>query len=127
MGRRIALIASAPGVDTLLDYAIEFCRSQDAGLDLLVLGAWDAEAEAAMERINREGIDCRYLPLGGHPASEVAAYMANRSSLIFLLAAVGDELAKTLLEKVIASSGRRLPVPLVYIEEKVNPDLKVDL
>jgi len=114
---RIALISDGRGLGAPLDYAMEAALRQGARVDLLVHGTFDARSLDAMTgRLGASGIPFQVIRLGVDTVEDIATYICNHPSLIFLVAMPDDSAARTLVEEVIPRRGGRMPVPLVLIE-----------
>jgi len=115
--RRIALVSDGRGVGAPLDYAMEAALRQGARVDLLVHGTFDARNLDAMTgRLGAAGIPVQVIRLGMDTVEDIATYICNHPSLIFVVAMPDDSAARTLVEDVIPRRGGRVPVPLVLIE-----------
>ena len=117
--QHIAFISDGRGIGAPLDYVIDSCSRQGSKIDLLIHGTTDMANISALEnRIRAAGIQHRSIELGTKPVDDIADYIFNQPSLIFLVAMPDDTAAKVLIEEVIPRYGRRIPVPLVLIEDR---------
>lgn len=124
-GRCIAIISDGRGLGAPLSYAIDAALRQHAQIDLLVHGTTDAEPITALEdQIRDAGVDCRRIQLGPVTVDNIAGYIRNHSSLIFMVAMPDDAVARVLMEEVIPKRSSRIPVPLVLIEDQVKSRLR---
>lgn len=116
---RIALISDGRGAGAPLDYVIDASSRQGAKIDLLIHGTVDTADISTLEKqILAAGIDYHLIQLGVQPIEDIADYICNHPSLIFLVAMPDDSVARTLVEEVIPQRGGRVPVPLVLIEDR---------
>ena len=113
------MISDGRGERAPLDYAIDACSRQGAMIDLLVHGVVDPTSISALEnRIRAADLDCHRIQLGMNPGDDIVDYIRSQPSLIFLVASSDDDVAKVLIVDVIPRRGRRVPVPLVLIEDR---------
>ncbi len=114
---RIALVSDGRGLGAPLDYAMDAALRQGARVDLLVHGTFDARGLDAMTgRLGANRIPFQVIRLGMDTVEDIATYICNHPSLIFVVAMPDDSAARTLVEEVIPRRGGRVPVPLVLIE-----------
>lgn len=119
--QRIALISDGRGLGAPLDYVIETCLRQNARIDLLIHGPVDMINISVLEnRIYEAGIDCQRTQFGVNAVEDIADYIRNQSSLIFVVAMPDDSVAKALIEDVIPKRYNRLLVPMVLIEDHTS-------
>ncbi|MCU7931033.1 MAG: hypothetical protein KZQ90_09545 [Candidatus Thiodiazotropha sp. (ex Codakia rugifera)] len=125
--QRIALISNGRGLGAPLDYAIDACSRHGGKIDLLIHDAAGAgNITALVDRIQEAGLDYRRIQLSINTADDIIDYISNHTSLIFLVAMPDDPPVKVLIEEVIPKRGRRIPVPLVLIEDQpsaISPKL----
>lgn len=66
------------------------------------------------------GLHCRRIQPGPVSANNFAAYIRSHASLIFLIAMPDDAAARVLMEEVIPRRDSRIPVPLVFIDDRTE-------
>ena len=116
--RRVALVCDGNRLGAPLEYALDAALRQEAGVDLLVHGTASTETLAALEaQVRNAGLECRRIQLEVDAVSAITDYARRNASLLFLVAATDDPLAKTLTEEIFPQRGERFPVPLVLIED----------
>lgn len=115
--RRIGLVSDGRGLGAPLEYVIDAAKRQNARVDLLTHGTFDARhVDALKVRIATEHLECQEIRLGVDPVEDIVGYICNHPSLVFLVAMPDDNAARVLVEEVIPRRGGRVPVPLVLIE-----------
>lgn len=119
VSKRIGLISDGRGLGAPLSYAIDACLRQDARIDLLVHGSIDRASIPALEnQVQQMGIECQRIQLGKNAVDSISEYISSHPSLIFLVSMPDDSAARTLMEESFHTRGRRIPVPLVLIEDR---------
>jgi hypothetical protein len=117
--RRVGLVSDGRAAGGHVDYAIDVCRRQHTGLDILLHGdAAIASGNALdlLERAREQGIETQLVQLRDDNVQALGEYLARRPSLLFLVALAGDVLTRAITESA-AIGGQRLHVPLVMIQE----------
>ncbi len=116
--RRIAFITDGRGKGAPLEFAIDAANRSEASIDLLVHSVRDEASLVTLEqRIRTANLACRRVPLDTRAAEGIEAYVANNPSLIYLVAMPDDAPVKRLLEEVLPGRGRRMPVPMVLVDD----------
>jgi hypothetical protein len=111
----IALISDGRGLGAPLDYAIDTCSREGAGIDLLVHGAVDpAHISALGNHIRTAGPDCDHIRRGARPVDAITAYIRSHRFLMFLVARRDDNTIRVQVDEV-TPGGVGLPVQLVFI------------
>jgi hypothetical protein len=117
--RHIALISDGQNAEATLNYAIDTSKRQQAAIDLLIPGGSDKTAINSLEeKIRKNGIAYRCIPLAGQEVDSVMKHIDQQTNLLYLIAMSGDPLAQRLLEAMSKESGKRMPVPIVLIEAR---------
>jgi hypothetical protein len=120
--RYIALLSDGRGEDTQLEYAIEAAQRQQAQIDLLLHGCGNERRISNLERrLQQADIPYRSIWLVEPVVEDLLNYLVRQTSLIFLVAMSGDEMARVLLEEVIPKRGEHITVPMVMINEPGFP------
>ncbi len=117
--QRIAFLSDGRGAGAPLSYAIDAGLRQGTRIDLLIHGTTDRGHISTLEnQIRAAGLDHHRIQLGMNPVDDIINHVCNHPSLIFLVAMPDDDAAKALIEEAIPGRGRRIPVPLVLIEDR---------
>ena len=122
--RRVALVSDGRDTGAHIDYAIDACRRQRAGLDIVLHGKAamnKAGANRLLERVRGLGIDAGLVTLDGSTVQALNDYVAQRPSLLLLVAEAGDALSRAFTESAMSRS-QRLYVPMVMIEDRGEAD-----
>jgi len=115
--KRIALITDGRGTGAPLAYAAEACARQGAGLDIVLHGSEEAQAEL-LRTARRLGVDAQVIRLAAEDVEQLVSYICNHPSLVYLVGICDDDLVRTLAERVVPARGGRMHVPLVLIEDR---------
>ncbi len=121
--RRVALLGDGRAAGGHLDYAIDACRRQRAGLDIVLHGAATrkpAHPQELSERLRRQGIDARVVKLESGNVQALNEYVSQHPSLLLVVAPAADALARAFTESTL-SRGQRLYVPMVMIQDGPAP------
>lgn len=117
--KRIALLTDGSGHGAPLDYVLETCDRQGAGVDLLLHADADMTAVAVIEnKLKAAGLRYERVKLGHQPIESVISYINHQKSLIYIVSVPVDSVAKLLIEDVIPKRVDHVSVPVVLIEDR---------
>ncbi|MCO6411429.1 MAG: hypothetical protein J5I92_01670 [Thiogranum sp.] len=119
--RRVALVSDGRTGGGHIGYAVDAARRQRAGLDIVLHGGATSDSTRALDllgQVRRHGIETQLVELKGNDVQALREYVAQRPSLLLMVARAGDVLSRTFTESALLRS-QRLYVPMVMIED--NP------
>jgi hypothetical protein len=117
--QRVALINDGRDHSAALEYAIDSCSRHGGKIDLLIHGTDQTAHTSKLEtQLSAAGLDYQTIQLGTAPIDSILTYVSNQPALAFLVATPDDAVAKVLVEQVIPNNKRRLPLPLVLIQNR---------